>query len=182
MQAGVAPGIGASVEAAGLMHLGIGIGITPRAAGVGWVYGVGYVFGLDAGGSRVMDATTDIYWPATHVFPHYSPPGLHISSTRPPPGGGGEGGIHQCYLMLPAVFTLGDDDKPSSIWDGPATPARRWARVHAFDVSVGVHALLVGASVGFSPGEFLDFLLGWFGLDIAGDDTPIPEPPARRVR
>ena len=34
-------------------------------------------------------------------------------------------------------------------------------------------APLLGASVGFSPGEFLNFLLGWFGVDIAGDDVPL---------
>jgi hypothetical protein len=33
-------------------------------------------------------------------------------------------------------------------------------------------ALLVGPSVrlGFSPGQFADFVLGLLGLDIAGDD------------
>ena len=29
---------------------------------------------------------------------------------------------------------------------------------------------IVGAQIGFSPGELLDWLLGWFGADIAGDD------------
>ncbi|MCU0723676.1 MAG: hypothetical protein MUC63_08685 [Planctomycetes bacterium] len=28
----------------------------------------------------------------------------------------------------------------------------------------------VGATAGFNPAEFVDFLLGWFGVDIAGDD------------
>ncbi|MCZ6689741.1 MAG: hypothetical protein O7H41_09070 [Planctomycetota bacterium] len=31
----------------------------------------------------------------------------------------------------------------------------------------------MGARVGFSPGEFVDFFLGWFGVDIAGDDVPL---------
>jgi hypothetical protein len=31
--------------------------------------------------------------------------------------------------------------------------------------------LLIGVNLGFSPGEFLDFLLGWFGIEIAGDDV-----------
>jgi hypothetical protein len=35
---------------------------------------------------------------------------------------------------------------------------------------VSVHLGFVCARVGFSPGEFVDFLLGWFGIDIAGDD------------
>ena len=48
--------------------------------------------------------------------------------------------------------------------------------------SLGLHvdltaALLVGPSVrlGFSPGQFADFVVGLFGLDIAGDDAK-PQP------
>ena len=29
---------------------------------------------------------------------------------------------------------------------------------------------MVGVRVGFNPVEFVDFLLGWFGLDILNDD------------
>jgi hypothetical protein len=46
---------------------------------------------------------------------------------------------------------------------------RDW--LHDFDFEAGGMALL-GITIGFSLGEFLDFLLGWFGLDIADDDTP----------
>jgi hypothetical protein len=52
--------------------------------------------------------------------------------------------------------------------------AHRGARIHAFDIEAGISALFVGVRVGFSPGELLDFLLGWFGIDIAGDDTMRP--------
>jgi hypothetical protein len=45
---------------------------------------------------------------------------------------------------------------------------RSW--LHVFDVEFGL-SLFFGFDVGFSPGEFLDFLLGWFGIDIANDDT-----------
>ncbi|MBM4040754.1 MAG: hypothetical protein FJ290_19800 [Planctomycetes bacterium] len=51
--------------------------------------------------------------------------------------------------------------------------------IEALDVHVDVTAaLLLGPSVrlGFSPGQFADFVLGFFGLDIAGDDTK-PQPP-----
>jgi hypothetical protein len=30
----------------------------------------------------------------------------------------------------------------------------------------------VGFDLGFNPAEFADFLLGWFGADISGDDSP----------
>lgn len=39
-----------------------------------------------------------------------------------------------------------------------------------FDIEAGGTAGFIGASFGFSPGEFVDFLLGWFGLDIGEDD------------
>jgi hypothetical protein len=42
--------------------------------------------------------------------------------------------------------------------------------IDALDVEVGATCGL-SARAGFSPGQFADFLLGWFGLDIAGDDT-----------
>ena len=34
-------------------------------------------------------------------------------------------------------------------------------------------AALVGVHVGFNPGELVDFLLGWFGLDICNDDLSV---------
>ncbi|MCU0722311.1 MAG: hypothetical protein MUC63_01610 [Planctomycetes bacterium] len=37
---------------------------------------------------------------------------------------------------------------------------------------------LVGVHAGFNPAEFLDFLLGWVGIDLCGDDEkPPPELP-----
>ena len=33
----------------------------------------------------------------------------------------------------------------------------------------------VNDRVALNPGEFMDFLLGWFGVDIAGDDTSLEE-------
>ena len=65
-----------------------------------------------------------------------------------------------------------------------AARARRKARVHTFDLEVGAFALILGARVGFSPGEFVDFLLGWFGVDIAGDDREMgpEEKPVAYVR
>jgi hypothetical protein len=42
---------------------------------------------------------------------------------------------------------------------------------NATDLQVGATALLVSARAGFNTLEFLDFLLGFVGLDIAGDDV-----------
>jgi hypothetical protein len=62
--------------------------------------------------------------------------------------------------------------------------------INSFDIEAGATVgILLGLSVhvGFSPGQFADFLLGWFGADIAGDDhfldqlspfKPLPRAPA----
>jgi hypothetical protein len=64
--------------------------------------------------------------------------------------------VHFCYGILPPLI---NDEGIHQNW------------LHDFDVEVG-GVFLVGLSFGFSPGEFLDFLLGWFFLDLAGDDDP----------
>ena len=58
-------------------------------------------------------------------------------------------------------------------------PANKYARkeindqpwVDRFDVGVGVVLLPGGVQLGVSPGQFVDFILGIFCIDIAGDDT-----------
>ncbi len=47
----------------------------------------------------------------------------------------------------------------------------------SFTVEVGGTALVLSLRLGFSPGQFADFVVGLFGLDIAGDDkAPEKEP------
>lgn len=58
-----------------------------------------------------------------------------------------------------------------------AEPPMRWWQLA--DVSVGAEVAFVGARVGASPGELLDFALGWIGLDIAGDDEKNEKTPER---
>ncbi len=53
------------------------------------------------------------------------------------------------------------------------------------DFQVGGHAGIFGARVGFNPLEFFDFLLGFAGVDIAGDDPQLgfeaeARPPAEK--
>jgi hypothetical protein len=64
---------------------------------------------------------------------------------------------HLCFVVLPGLIHVGEQDRP-------------W--IHLFDLEAGVGLLFLGIDVGFSPGQFFDFLLGWFGLDLAGDDLP----------
>jgi hypothetical protein len=48
----------------------------------------------------------------------------------------------------------------------PPTPFLR----EKFFIEVGATLGAVGFDAGFNPVEFVDFLLGWFGVDISGDD------------
>ena len=59
------------------------------------------------------------------------------------------------WLPLP-----GPSDKVSPLWSFNS----------ATDLQLGASVLLIGGRVGFNLLEFLDFLLGFGGLDIAGDD------------
>jgi len=47
----------------------------------------------------------------------------------------------------------------------------------AFEVDLGATLMPVSARIGFSFGQFPDFLLGWTTLDIAGDDEAGQSPP-----
>jgi len=80
------------------------------------------------------------------IFTHVSSLSLqHPGETR-----------HRCFVLLPPLLS---------------TEGIHRNVLHDFDFEVGA-GMLLGFTVGFSLGEFLDFLLGWFGLDIAGDDGP----------
>ncbi len=52
--------------------------------------------------------------------------------------------------------------------DSPAPENLRPTRWLDVELSAGV---FLGVRARASPGELIDFLLGWFGLDIAGDDA-----------
>ena len=59
--------------------------------------------------------------------------------------------------------------RPSGIpfWDPPPPESPNPARWTQIEVAAG---LLGGVRLGFNPGELLDFLLGFFGVDLYGDD------------
>ena len=62
-------------------------------------------------------------------------------------------------------------EKPSKFsWTGvPRTLSdknRGW-----FEVSANVHLVWIGLEVGVDFGEIVDYLVGWFGFDPAGDDS-----------
>lgn len=167
LEMGGGVGLGGGVNAAGLVHLGIhGGGLDSRLA-VGWAYGHGYAFGLPTSGRT--DGSGDAY-PPLGTMAWHGITGQWHRATRGEPGSEGYRSVHRCILLLPCVFSrVGNDDR--LLWEREDSAVVRKARVHAFDIEVSAYALVVGAAAGFSPGEFLDFLAGWFGLDLAGDDS-----------
>jgi len=72
---------------------------------------------------------------------------------------------HRCCLV-PLLFTLKTDAEKGSRFVMEVPPPSRWA-----DVEVGVTVFLLSARVGISLGELADFLVGWLGPDVAGDDA-----------
>ena len=58
-------------------------------------------------------------------------------------------------------------------WNPPTPESQNPARWTQIEVAVG---LLGGLRLGFNPGELLDFVLGFFGIDIYGDDLASAEP------
>ncbi len=199
LQTGFGPGVGVSVSAAGLVHVGLGAAAYPRSLGVGWKYGDGYAFGLGESGDG-WDGVTDL----TAIFPLASL--IHVvaspeighapimfflfpphweTEARPEPTIRAGPMEHGCWLFLPGVVTVTSEppdpegDYSSGeiqvVWASEPRPHIRWRRVHAFDVEVSVFAIFTYVRAGFSPGKFLDFLLGWVGIDIAGDDIAVDD-------
>lgn len=77
--------------------------------------------------------------------------------------------IRKGYLFN-AIYLVKEYQKSSNeveITHTSWNPRRPW--LNALDVDVGVTALLA-TRIGISPGEFLDFLGGWFGVDVGADD------------
>ena len=64
---------------------------------------------------------------------------------------------HRCPAVAPCTLASGSIQRP---------PMQFWS------LEIGLMALVVGAEIGFNPGELVDFLLGLFTLDLAKDDDP----------
>jgi hypothetical protein len=161
IQTGLGIGLGVDVKAGGLVHASALMSAHFDEGTVGWVYG-------EPRPADELHAT---------IVGHVSNEGdlgiglIHVSARSYQDTSVG----HVCFGVLPAAFSLHGGTwlwlDPDEEWAG-LEKAVRSARIHAFDVEAGVMLLLWGFRAGFSPGEFLDFLLGWFGIDIAGDDAP----------
>ena len=193
VEVGGAIGLGAVVEAAGVVHVGLGGGAHPFWAGVGWNYGAGHAF---IGRPHAVRARGSHVALPINPFPMGDPLWvLHLRQSPP------HAGLHSCWWLLPGLFGesivgSGSGVSRARLWTDAALRnptvihappgetvldginidqerllvAHRWNHVHAFDVSVDLYGGIVHVGVGVSLGELADFLLGWLGLDIAGDD------------
>ncbi len=185
LEAGFTLGLGVDVKVAGLAHASLGVSLHEGLM-VGLSYGNGPLkLALD---HRPLDSDVGV------PFSLFSRGMLHRSDIIT--GRHRAFLTHGCYGILPGLVSWVGPiwgphdlrrrmswDEPDARWLWSQSPAHeegsrrrkliRWARLHAFDIEVGANVLIIGARAGFSPGEFLDFLLGWFGVDVADDDRPL---------
>ena len=166
---GAGTSVGVRAKALGLADTGLMMGLRPRATSLGWRYGTPLVFNIND--SRMDGNQAQIITTSTTV-------GLNI-------GDGSYASGWNSFAVLPAVFTWTDATPTDFDWEVPEEGTtfedshwlwssetfanNRYAQIHAFDVEIGI-ALLVYLDVGLSPGELLDFWLGWLTIDIAQDD------------
>ena len=179
VQIGIGAGLGVSAQAGPTAHAGFGLGVIPYELGVGWVYGDGYAFGVNS--KERMDS--EIYWPFTWINVGGDPlgAGFHTAGDSIAPRGL-SGHRHVCWGLMPGLIAE-EPDSGVMHWTPRGLDSDRWGHIHSWDVEAAVYAGFIVARVGFSPGEFLDFLLGWFLIDIAGDDQnepDLPEEPRER--
>jgi len=79
---------------------------------------------------------------------------------------------------MPKTLLRGDDHDPLPPGEKPGD--LRWAEMPLtinnknrgwLEVSANVHLIVIGLEAGIDFGEVLDYALGWFGIDIMGDDS-----------
>ncbi|MFI5401871.1 MAG: hypothetical protein ACHQ1G_02965 [Planctomycetota bacterium] len=172
---GVGTTIGVRGRALGVVDTGLMVGVQPRAAALGWRYGTPLYFSEK---DPRMDAEQAEIFRATSVY------GLDYAT-------GTYKSARTSIALLPGIFTW-TDATPSDyawlvpengedfrghlwIWNRENRKTNRYARIHAFDIEAEV-AILGYIDVGWSPGEFVDFVLGFFLIDIAKDDKRREKP------
>ena len=187
LQAGIGLGIGVDVKAAGLLHAGALFSQYIPGRSIGCVYGdlrpacteTSFVhlpaegdFGLLVAhfSIRSLDGTA-----GSHLCPALLPA---LFSWEGPDGGETWiwGDSEESIEMIAEDIRINAGESYVEKFRRERGPEirkyRTLARVHAFDIEAGVFVGIIGVRAGFSPGQFVDFFLGWFGVDIAGDDVP----------
>lgn len=166
---GASTGVGVRTSNLGLIDTGLMFGLKPRAGALGWKYGTPLHF-------LASDRRVDI--DQAEIFMTTSVRDLDYTT-------GAYASARNSAFVLPALLSWVDatptgyewqvpdhgalfDDR-FWIWGAEGFRANRYTQVHAFDTELELR-LFVYLDTGFSIGEWFDFLLGWFLIDIAGDD------------
>jgi hypothetical protein len=110
----------------------------------------GWAYGIPTAERRVED-----YLPLSYVASIVDPDTVSLHALRI--GDDAQNLLHRCNMVSPFSGPKGNVRKPA---------------MQFWDIEIGVMALVVGVEAGVNPAEALDFVLGIFGIDIAGDDDP----------
>ncbi len=169
---GASSGGGIRWSAWGLVHTGVNFGIEPHSTALGWKYGrprllsgPGGYFMFDADQAWVIETVTLV----------------DCAYTR-----GDYAMGRSSFALAPAAFTWVDSadgndlawllpahgvelDRQHYLWTADTWRNNRYAMIHAFDNELEIGAIGY-LDLGWSPGETVDFLLGIFTIDLAGDD------------
>ena len=165
-------GGGVRVNAAGLAHTGVNIGIKPGASSFGLKYGRGYFILPESNWLRYDADQSLVVWNTTVLGADFTKAEFDLARSS--------------FALMPILFSWIDATDPTAaewrvpeegvaidqahwIWSGWAWENARFGMIHALDVEVEL-GLLVYADVGFSPGELVDFVVGFSTIDLAGDD------------
>lgn len=172
---GASTGGGVRFSTLGLVHTGLMFGIKPQASAFGWKYGRPLLLtgtatpaGIEADHAQILFTSTFEDW-------DYASNEFKLA--------------RKSFFLLPALLTRVDTTRRSDpvwyvpaegvelrgdhyLWSAVALRDNRYAAIHAFDTELEI-AVLVYLDLGYSPGEFLDFLLGIFTIDLAKDDGRI---------
>ncbi|MBI4565861.1 MAG: hypothetical protein HY716_14330 [Planctomycetes bacterium] len=135
-------GVGAQVTASAGELAHVGLGSSRRYT-LGWTYG-----------HAVSEKRTEDHLPLSYIWSLADPNEESLHSLKL----GDESAVaqHRCALILP--YGIGG----STLRKPP---------IHFWNLEIGVLAGILGVELGFSLGEFADFLVGWAGLDLAADDA-----------
>lgn len=159
---------------------GLGLGVEVSLGAIGnpsvGVMSTKAMYGWESRDLVGMWTETETYWPVSSVlavlmagmsdgpsglpYPYFAPYGRHINTGRH-----GEN-MRENSRIRNFFFGTGR-------YDTPAISVFR----SATDIEFGATLVFLSARVGINPLEILDYVLGFFGLDIAKDDMKKEEKP-----
>ena len=134
-------GIGLQADISAVEILHIGLGSSRRRT-AGWAYGI-----------PTAEKRREDHLPLSYIRSLIDPDVAGLHSLKM--GSGPEKASHRCDIVGPFSLSSGSVRKPA---------------MQFWSIEAGVFLVAVGIQVGANPAELLDFVLGVFGFDIAGDD------------